>query len=159
MTHSSILWLVALSGPNSTTSLQILAIKRPSLVPPVVERTVSIWVSALIAWRNASARAPSSVINGLPPKCQSISKSRPAALRIPSRRLRRSSGLLSVEKRKLKSMLSSPGIILFAPVPAWILEIWKLVGWKYWLPLSHSVSTKDWMAGAERWIGFLPRCG
>ena len=34
--HSSTLWMVALGGPNSITCGQILAMKRPSLVPPLV---------------------------------------------------------------------------------------------------------------------------
>ncbi len=34
--HSSILWLVALTGPISSICLQISAMKRPSEVPPVV---------------------------------------------------------------------------------------------------------------------------
>jgi hypothetical protein len=38
---------VALRGPNSTTSLQILAIKRPSLVPPVVDSSVSTTLGAV----------------------------------------------------------------------------------------------------------------
>ena len=36
-TFSSTLWMVALMGPNSSTCGQILAMKRPSEVPPVVE--------------------------------------------------------------------------------------------------------------------------
>ncbi len=38
-TCSSILWMLALSGPNSTTCGQIFAMKRPSQVPPVVDST------------------------------------------------------------------------------------------------------------------------
>ncbi len=37
---SSILWMLALTGPNSTTCLQIREMKRPSEVPPVVESSV-----------------------------------------------------------------------------------------------------------------------
>ncbi len=39
-TRSSILWIVAFSGPNSTTCGQIFEMKRPSEVPPVVESSV-----------------------------------------------------------------------------------------------------------------------
>ena len=41
-THSSILWLVALTGPISSNWSQISAMKRPSEVPPVVDSSVSI---------------------------------------------------------------------------------------------------------------------
>ena len=34
----------------------------------------------------------------------------------------------SDEKRKLNETSSVPGMMLLAPVPAWIFEIWKLVG-------------------------------
>ena len=37
---SSILWMLALSGPNSTTCSQMRAMKRPSDVPPVVDSSV-----------------------------------------------------------------------------------------------------------------------
>ena len=47
--HSSILWIVALTGPNSTTCGQILPMKRPSDVPPVVESVVATPVFASIA--------------------------------------------------------------------------------------------------------------
>ena len=40
------------------------------------------------------------------------------------------SGVDSVEKRKLKSTTSSPGITLLAPVPAWMFDICQLVGGK-----------------------------
>ena len=36
-TRSSSLWIVALTGPSSTTSRQMSAMKRPSEVPPVHE--------------------------------------------------------------------------------------------------------------------------
>ena len=38
---SSILWMLALTGPNSTTCSQIFEMKRPSEVPPVVESSVA----------------------------------------------------------------------------------------------------------------------
>ena len=67
------------------------------------------------------------------------------------------SGVLSVEKRKLKSTSTEPGTTLSAPVPEWMFEIWKLVGGNASLPLSHSVRTSSASAGASRWIGFFTR--
>ena len=46
---SSILWMLALGGPSSITWGQIWAMKRPSLVPPVVESSVVSPVSAAMA--------------------------------------------------------------------------------------------------------------
>jgi hypothetical protein len=40
----------------------------------------------------------------------------------------RPSTVLAVEKRKLKSITTSPGITLEAPVPPWMLEICQEVG-------------------------------
>ena len=48
-TCSSILWMLALTGPNSITCGQMREMKRPSLVPPVVDSSVSMPVSARIA--------------------------------------------------------------------------------------------------------------
>jgi len=39
-TCSSILWMLAFTGPNSTTWGHIWAMKRPSEVPPVVDSSV-----------------------------------------------------------------------------------------------------------------------
>ena len=36
-THSLILWMVAFTGPSSTTSAPVGAMKRPSEVPPSVD--------------------------------------------------------------------------------------------------------------------------
>jgi hypothetical protein len=52
-TCSSILWMVALTGPNSITCGQMREMKRPSLVPPVVDSSVSTPVSARMACRTA----------------------------------------------------------------------------------------------------------
>jgi hypothetical protein len=41
-----------------------------------------------------------------------------------------------------------PGTTLPAPVPAWALEIWKLVGGKYSLPSSQRVAASSASAGA-----------
>ena len=48
-TCSSILWMLALTGPNSITCGQMREMKRPSLVPPVVDSSVSMPVSSRIA--------------------------------------------------------------------------------------------------------------
>ena len=48
-TFSLTLWMLALGGPNSMTWGQIWAMKRPSLVPPVVESSVVRPVSSLMA--------------------------------------------------------------------------------------------------------------
>ncbi len=69
------------------------------------------------------------------------------------------STVLAVEKRKLNSMVTSPGITLVAPVPPLILEICQVVGGKYSLPSSHRVCASSAMAGAARWIGFFARWG
>ncbi len=53
-TRSLTLWMVALHGPNSITCGQILAMKRPSEVPPVVESSVFTPVSAAMAAASAS---------------------------------------------------------------------------------------------------------
>ena len=53
-TFSSTLWMVALVGPSSITCGQTWAMKRPSLVPPVVESSVLRPVSSRIASRTAS---------------------------------------------------------------------------------------------------------
>ena len=47
--------------------------------------------------------------------------------------------MLAVEKRKLNSIVTSPGMTLVAPVPPLILEICHVVGGKYSLPSSHLV--------------------
>ena len=59
------------------------------------------------------------------------------------------SGVLAVEKRKLKSATASPGTTLVAPVPEFRLETWKVVGGKYSLPRSHSCATSSVRAGAS----------
>ena len=65
----------------------------------------------------------------------------------------------SVQKRKLKSITHSPAITLLAPVPAWMLLICQLVGWKNSLPWSHCMATNSAKAGDTKWMGFLARCG
>ena len=57
-TCSFILWIEALIGPNSTTCLQIFAIKRPSDVPPVVETYAVMPVISDMAEVNTSVRKP-----------------------------------------------------------------------------------------------------
>ena len=71
-THSSILWLVALTGPISSSCGQISAMKRPSEVPPVVDSSVSMPQISWIAAVAASASGPRLVRKGLAPSVQSI---------------------------------------------------------------------------------------
>ena len=151
--------MLALTGPNSTTSLQILEMKRPSDVPPVVESSVSTPVSLRIACARASLSAPGVVRNGSPPSVQAISCSTPWRATIASSRERSDAGVDSVLKRKLKSTTSSPGMTLPAPVPAWMFDICHDVGGKCALPRSHSTPTSSASSGAARWIGFFASCG
>ena len=51
---SSILWMLALTGPNSTTWSQMRAMKRPSDVPPVVDSSVSMPAWLRIACASAA---------------------------------------------------------------------------------------------------------
>ena len=70
---SSILWMLALIGPNSTTCGQTRAMKRPSDVPPVVDNVGRRPVSASIAPVSASLSEPTGVRKGSPPSVQAIS--------------------------------------------------------------------------------------
>jgi hypothetical protein len=67
---SSILWMLAFTGPSSTTCLQILAMKRASLVPPLVDSSVSMPVSSRMAPCTAATSAPGVVRKGRPPTVQ-----------------------------------------------------------------------------------------
>ena len=78
---------------------------------------------------------------------------------MPCTRAFRPSGVLAVEKRKLKSMVTWPGMMFVAPVPPWMFDICHVVGGKYSLPSSHLAAASSASAGAARWIGFLARCG
>jgi hypothetical protein len=129
-TCSSILWMVAFTGPNSTTWGQMREMKRPSLVPPVVDSSVCTPVSAWMACRTASTRAPGVVRNGRPLRFHSSPWSRPWRVTTSDTAACSLSGVHSVEKRKLKSMTTVPGTTLVAPVPPWMLLTWKLVGGK-----------------------------
>jgi hypothetical protein len=67
--------------------------------------------------------------------------------------------LLTLAKRKLKSITTEFGMMLPAPVPPWMLLTWKLVGGKKSLPRSHSVFASSSSAGSALWIGLSPSCG
>ena len=152
--HSSIWWMVALRTPSSTTSGDLfstfkVAIKRPSEVPPVVESSVSVPVTALIADWQAPTRLPCGVKMG----CLIISnwcdnwlhRLENAYQKIAWVVALSFSSLVSVEKRKLNSALKVAGITLLAPVPAWRLEICRVVAGKYALPLSQV-----WLQSSDR---------
>jgi hypothetical protein len=53
------LWMLALTGPNSTTSGQISAMKRASEVPPVVESSGvrPVWLRSRATPRRRGGRA------------------------------------------------------------------------------------------------------
>ena len=63
----------------------------------------------------------------------------------------RLSGVDSGENLKLKVILSWPGTTFEAPVPAEILEIWKLVGSKLSLPESQFFDVNSEIPLHERW--------
>src|SRR5262249_14341407 len=115
-------------------------------------------------WRFATssttcARRPFLLRKGFAPSVQSTEYSSPCLARMDSVLFFKEESVLSVEKRKLKSTSTEPGTTLAAPVPAWMLETWKLVGGKLSLPLSHCVFASSASAGASRWIGFFTNCG
>ena len=72
--HSSILWMLSLTGPNSISSLQIFLMKRPSEVPPVVESVQAMPACSRIAAARASLSSPGVVRKGSPPSVQAMSK-------------------------------------------------------------------------------------
>ena len=128
---SSILWMLALTGPSSITCLQILAMKRASLVPPLVDSSVvdaGLVADGLPARRSTSSPGVRQEGQAADGPGQRVVE----AVRVEHRCTRccSDSGVDSVEKRKLKSTTASPGITLLAPVPAWMLLICQLVGWK-----------------------------
>ena len=151
--------MLALTGPNSTTWSQILEMKRPSDVPPVVDSSVSTPAWVRMACASAALSAPGVVRKGSPPSVHAISCSTPCLATIASSRARSDAGVDSVLKRKLKSTTSSPGMTLPAPVPAWTFDICHEVGGKWALPRSHSTPTSSASSGAARWIGFFASCG
>ncbi|MNC87971.1 hypothetical protein D3C83_37500 [compost metagenome] len=78
---------------------------------------------------------------------------------MPTTRVCSDSSVLAVEKRKLNFTLSSPGITLFAPVPAARLEICQVVGGKNSLPSSHLAAASSASAGPNSCTGFFARWG
>ena len=60
--------MVALIRPNSATSQPVVAMKRPSEVPPEVESSASIFCTNFIALLRAAANLPLRVKKGLPDK-------------------------------------------------------------------------------------------
>ena len=72
-THSSILWLVALTGPISSNWSQISVMKRPSEVPPVVDSSVSMPPTSRMAAPAASTSGPRPVRKGRAPSVHLIS--------------------------------------------------------------------------------------
>jgi hypothetical protein len=158
-TRSSSLWIVALTGPSSTTSGQMSAMKRPSDVPPVHDSSGTRPVTSRIALVAASTSRPRRVRNGLPHPVHRISCSMPCLRTMSANRCMSDSRVLSGAWRKLNVTSSVPGITFVAPVPAWMFEHWKDVGGKYSLPLSHLVCARSASTGAARWMGLRARCG
>ena len=64
-TRSFTLWIEALTGPSSTTSPQISAMKRPSEVPPVQEISGRIAQTSCMASFAASTSLPRGVLPSL----------------------------------------------------------------------------------------------
>ena len=147
-TCSFTLWIVALHGPSSTTSTSLGAMNRPSEVPPAVDSSVFSPERFSIAAWTAGIRAPAVVRKGGPESRQSRRKSVQCLSRISSVRCLSDSSVDSVEKRKLNSARSSPGMTLFAPVPAVMFDIWNVVAGKNSLPSSHRVVVSSTSAGA-----------
>ena len=65
--RSSILWIVALTGPNSMTCGHQVEMKRPSDVPPVVESSGWMPATCAIASPIACDSVPRGVRNGAAP--------------------------------------------------------------------------------------------
>src|SRR5690606_19069112 len=103
--------------------------------------------------------SPTGVRKGEPLRFQARSYSRPCESRTACTRALSVSGVLSVEKRKLKSISAVPGTTFVAPVPAWKLEIWNVVGGKYSLPSSQLEAASSATAAAHWWTGLRARCG
>src|SRR5690606_19149725 len=104
---------------------------------PVVDNSAATPVSARIAADRARESSPGGVRKGRPDNDQSREYSRPCASRMPVSEDFRESTVLAVEKRKLKSTVTSPGITLPAPVPAWMFDTCQEVGGKCSLPSSQ----------------------
>ena len=120
-------------------------------------------VSSAMACCTAPTKVPKGVKKGRPPTVQVRSKSapgnKPCVAKSATTRACRPSGVDSVEKRKLKSTTTVPGMTLLAPVPPWMLLICQLVGGKYALPWSQTSAASAAKAGAAMWMGFLASCG
>ncbi len=136
-TCSSILWMLCVDRRRTRPPAGRCAeMKRPSDVPPVVDS--SACTPHLVA-RSRLRPAPAERARA---REEGRAAERPdervldavAAAGSSSTRGFSCSGVDSVEKRKLKSITASPGMTLVAPVPAWMFEIWKLVGGKWSLP-------------------------
>ena len=156
---SSILWMLSLTGPTSTTCAPVGAMKRPSEVPPAVDNSVSISHTSRIAACAASTSSPRGVKNAWPDSDQSSVYLNWCLFKMASMRVCISVCVIWVEKRRLNCTSKSPGMTLVAPVPALMFDIWKMVGGKNSLPLSQCSVTKSLSAAENRWIGFSARWG
>ena len=112
-------------------------------------------MASLSAW----LRLPGRVRKGEPPSVQARVYSNPCCCSTASTRAFRLSGVLSVEKRKLKSTSTVPGMTFKAPVPAWMLLTCQVVGGKWSLPSSQVVAASAASAGASWWMGLRASCG
>ena len=155
-THSSILWMVALTGPISMTWGQICAMKRPSEVPPVVDNSLRCRV------RRGSRCAPR---RPEPSAVRKGGRQRPRDLVVEPMPLQhrfeallqpfRGAGGREAEVERISTV---PGMTLVAPVPPLMFEICQVVGGKWALPSSQTVAASSAIAGGHV-DRILARCG
>jgi hypothetical protein len=133
-TCSSILWMVALGGPSSITWGQIWAMKRPSLVPPVVDSSVHAGFGAdgglhrvhQVARRGEEGQAAQRPVQVVV---------QPMAVQHGVHALLQAFGRGFGAEPEVEVDHHAPGMTLLAPVPPWMLLICQLVGGKKALPL------------------------
>ena len=150
---------VSFTGPNSTTSRATDARNRPSEVPPLVDSAGVTPVTA--ADRVRQPRRPASRrrqerLRATTSTCRSYSSPCRSRIRVDALPQMRCAWRLGREA-KIERTSSVPGTMFGAPVPAWMFEIWKVVGPKYSLPRSHVGAASSASAGAARWIGIAAR--
>ena len=136
-TCSSILWMLALHRPAlDHLRADLVAMKRPSEVPPVVDSVGSMAALGLdrCGQRVAQRAGAASGTAGRRASRRARSSSAVALQHRLHAGLQRLGRATRCEKRKLKSTSASPGMTLPAPVPAWRFETCQVVGGKCSLP-------------------------